>query len=649
MRAATRWWWRSRAWRGAHERRLRGERVADGGAVRLSAVRVAQAREVLMPALTWALIGVFLLLVLACVKPLGLYMANVFEGRAIWALRAGAPLERWTWRLCGIDPAREMDWKEYAVGLLLFNTLGALTVYGLQRLQAWLPLNPQHFTNLSPDSAFNTAVSFITNTNWQGYSGESAMSYLTQMAGLAVQNFLSAASGIVVSITLVRGLARHSARTIGNLWVDLTRATLCVLLPLALLLALALVSQGVIQNFSAYHDVSTLETLTWQQAKTDAAGNALKDAAGNPVQETHTTRTQTLPMGPVASQESIKELGTNGGGFFNANSAHPYENPTPLTNLLELLAIIAIPFALTYSFGRMVGDTRQGWAVLAAMIILFVPLVTLAYRAEQAGNPLIAHQSIDQAQSLAQAGGNMEGKETRFGIAASALFVAVTTATSCGAVNTMHDSLMPLGGIVPLFLMQLGELAPGGVGTGLYTVLVFAILGVFIAGLMIGRTPEYLGKKIASFEMKMASVFILTTPFVALIGTAVAVMASAGKAGVANPGPHGFSEILYAFTSTANNNGSAFAGLSANTVFYNVATGLTMWFGRFWPIVAALAIAGSMAAKKRVPVTEGTMPTHGPLFVALLIGSILLIGVLTYVPALALGPAVEHFMLAAGH
>ena len=593
------------------------------------------------------LLIVFLGLAILCARPLGIYIADVMEGRPNLALRLGAGLEARLYRLCGVDALAQMTWPQYAIALLLFNVLGAASVYALQRLQFWLPLNPQHFTAVSADSSFNTAVSFITNTNWQGYSGESTMGYLVQMAGLAVQNFLSAATGITVALALIRGFARHSAQSIGNFWVDLTRASLYLLLPLAVLLALVLASQGVIQNFDAYKDATTVEPLSYQNPKTDAQGNPVKDAAGNAVTQTVTTQTQTLPMGPVASQESIKELGTNGGGFFNANSAHPYENPTPLTNLLELLAIFTIPFALTYSFGRMVGDTRQGWAVLAAMIILFVPLVTLAYRAEQSGNPLLTQQGIDQAQSLAQPGGNMEGKETRFGIAASALFVAVTTATSCGAVNTMHDSLLPLGGIVPLFLMQLGELAPGGVGTGLYTVLVFAILGVFIAGLMIGRTPEYLGKKIEAFEMKMASVFILTTPFVALIGTAVAVMVSAGKAGVANPGPHGFSEILYAFTSTANNNGSAFAGLSANTVFYNVATGLTMWFGRFWPIVAALAIAGSMAAKKRVPVTEGTMPTHGPLFVALLIGSILLIGVLTYVPALALGPAVEHFMLAA--
>jgi K+-transporting ATPase ATPase A chain len=540
-----------------------------------------------------------------------------------------------------------MSWKQYAIALLLFNVLGALIVYGLQRLQLFLPLNPQKFAAVSPDSSFNTAISFITNTNWQGYSGESTMGYLVQMAGLAVQNFLSAATGIVVAIALIRGFARHTVKTIGNFWVDVTRAALYVLLPISVVLALVLASQGVIQNFSGYKDATTVEKITYQNPKTDAAGNPIKDAAGNAVTETATTQTQTLPMGPVASQEAIKELGTNGGGFFNANSAHPYENPTPLTNLLEMLAIFIIPFALTYTFGKMVGDTRQGWVVLAAMLILFVPLVIMAFHSEQHGNPLIAKQGIDQIASAVQPGGNMEGKETRFGIAASALFTAVTTATSCGAVNTMHDSMTPLGGFVPMFLMQLGEVAPGGVGTGIYSILMFAILGVFIAGLMIGRTPEYLGKKIEALEMKLASIFILTTPFVVLIGTAVAVSTVAGKAGVANPGAHGFSEILYAFSSAANNNGSAFAGISANTVFYNVATGLAMFIARFWPIVAALAIAGSLAAKKRIPVTEGTMPTHGPLFVTLLIGSILLIGVLTYVPALALGPVVEHFMLAA--
>jgi potassium-transporting ATPase potassium-binding subunit len=590
---------------------------------------------------------VFLGIVVLCVKPLGSYIADVLEGRRNFALRAGAGIERLLYRLCGVDSREEMSWKQYAIGLLLFNVLGAVIVYALQRLQLYLPLNPQKFGAVSADSSFNTAVSFITNTNWQGYSGESTMGYLVQVAGLAVQNFLSAATGIVVAVALIRGFARHTVKTIGNFWVDITRSTLYVLLPLAAVLALLLVSQGVIQNFDAYKDATIVEKMTYQNPKTDSAGNPVKDAAGNAVTETATTQTQTLPMGPIASQESIKELGTNGGGFLNANSAHPYENPTPLTNFLEMLAIFVIPFALTYTFGRMVGDTRQGWAILVAMMILFVSLVMVAYYSEQHGNPLLARQGVDQVASVIQPGGNMEGKETRFGIAASALFAAVTTATSCGAVNTMHDSMTPLGGFVPLFLIQLGELAPGGVGTGMYTVLMFAILGVFIAGLMIGRTPEYIGKKIEALEMKLASVFILTTPFVVLIGTAIAVSTAAGKAGVANPGAHGFSEILYAFSSAANNNGSAFGGLSANTVFYNVSTALAMFVARFWPIVAALAIAGSLAAKKRVPVTDGTMPTHGPLFVSLLIGSILLIGVLTYVPALALGPVVEHFMLAA--
>jgi len=597
--------------------------------------------------------------ILLCVKPVGNYIAAVMRlagdkpagrdkqgGRNV-VLRAGARFEALLYRLSGIDPGEEMPWTQYAIALLLFNVLGAFIVFGLQRLQLLLPLNPQKFAAVSPDSSFNTAVSFITNTNWQGYSGESTMGYLVQMAGLAVQNFLSAATGIAVAIALVRSFARHTVATIGNFWVDVTRSTLYVLLPLSVVLALALASQGVIQNFDAYKDATTVEKLTYQNPKTDAAGNPIKDAAGNAVTETATTQTQTLPMGPIASQEAIKELGTNGGGFLNANSAHPFENPTAVTNLLEIFAILLIPFALTYTFGKMVGDTRQGWVILTAMLILFVPLVILAFHSEQHGNPLIAKQGVDQVASALQPGGNMEGKETRFGIAASSIFAASATGTSTGAVNSSHDSMTPLGGFVPMFLMQLGEVAPGGVGTGLYSILIFAILGVFIAGLMIGRTPEYLGKKIEAFEMKMASVFILTTPFAVLIGTAVAVMTAAGKAGVGNPGAHGFSEILYAFTSAANNNGSAFGGLTASTVFYNVATALAMFIGRFWPIVAALAIAGSLAAKKRVPVTDGTMPTHGPLFVTLLIGSILLIGVLTYVPALALGPVVEHFMLAA--
>jgi K+-transporting ATPase ATPase A chain len=473
------------------------------------------------------------------------------------------------------------------------------------------------------------------------------MGYLVQMAGLAVQNFLSAATGLVVAIALIRGFKRHSVKSIGNFWVDVTRSSLYVLLPLSAVLALVLVSQGVIQNFDGYKDVTTVEKLTYDNPKSDAEGNPLKDKDGNPVTESVTTQTQTLPMGPVASQESIKELGTNGGGFFNANSAHSYENPTTLSNLLEMAAILLIPFALTYTFGKMVGDTRQGWAVMISMLLIFSAMAALAFYSEQQGNPLIAKQGIDVLASPLQSGGNMEGKETRFGIAASALFATETTATSTGAINGWHDSMMPMGGFVPLFLIQLGEMVPGGVGSGMYTILIFAILGVFIAGLMIGRTPEYLGKKIEAREMKLASIFILTTPFVVLLGTAVGVMTAAGTAGIANPGAHGFSEILYAFSSAGNNNGSAFGGLSVNTPFYNVALGIAMWVGRFWPIVAALAIAGSLAAKKRVPVTEGTMPTHGPLFITLLIGTILLIGVLNYIPALALGPVVEHFMLTA--
>ena len=592
-----------------------------------------------------ALLILFLALVVACARPLGVYIADVMEGKPNFAQRLGSRVERFFYRVCGVDPRVEMTWKQYAIALLIFNVLGAFIIFALQRLQFFLPFNPQKLAAVTPDSSFNTAISFITNTDWQGYAGESTLGYLVQMAGLTVQNFLSAATGLVVAIALIRGFARHTLATIGNFWVDITRATLYLLFPLSVILALVLASQGVIQNFDAYKNATAVEKIVYQNPKADPAGNPIKDATGNAVTETATTQIQTLPMGPVASQESIKEIGTNGGGFFNANSAHPYENPTPFTNLAEMLAIFIIPFALTFTFGKMIGDARQGWALIAAMLILFVPLVMMAFHAEQAGNPLVEKVGIDQAASAISSGGNLEGKEVRFGIAASALFAAVTTATSCGAVNSMHDSMLPLGGLVPLFLMQLGEVAPGGVGTGLYSILVFAILGVFIAGLMIGRTPEYLGKKIEAFEMKMASIFILTTPFIVLIGTAVAVMTIDGKAGVANPGPHGFSEILYAFSSAANNNGSAFAGLSANTVFYNVATALAMFIGRFWPIVAVLAVAGSLAAKKRVPVTEGTMPTHGPLFVSLLIGSIVLIGVLTYVPALALGPVIEHLML----
>ena len=590
-----------------------------------------------MTAQSWGLLALLLAVTLLAVKPLGLYMARVMEGEPVPGLGLGARIESWLYRLCGVDPAAQMGWKHYALALLVFNVLGVLLLYAMQRLQGWLPLNPQHLGPPSADSAFNTAVSFVTNTNWQSYTPETTMSYLTQMAGLVVQNFLSAATGIVVAVALIRGLARHSAKTIGNFWVDVTRATLYVLLPIATVIALALVSQGVIQNLSPNQHATLLQPVTYQQP--------LTAAAGAPRMQTVTTGTQTLPMGPVASQESIKELGTNGGGFFNANSAHPYENPNAWSNLLEMLAIALIPAALTYTFGFMVGDTRQGWAVLAAMMIMFVGLYAVCNHSEQRGNPALSALGVSQLPSSQQSGGNMEGKEVRFGIAGSTLFSTLATVTSTGAVNAMHDSYMPIGGMVPLLDMMLGEVVFGGVGSGLYSMLIFAIIGVFIAGLMIGRTPEYLGKKIEAFEMKMSAIAILVMPFIVLTGTAIAVSVAAGRAGVANPGPHGFSEILYAFTSAGNNNGSAFAGLSADTPFYNTALGIVIWLGRFWPIVAVLAIAGSLAAKKRIPVSAGTMPTHGPTFIALLIGTVLLVGALTFVPALALGPIAEHLML----
>ncbi|MEI7431813.1 MAG: potassium-transporting ATPase subunit KdpA [Betaproteobacteria bacterium] len=583
----------------------------------------------------WILLGLFMVVLLLTVKPLGTYIANVMEGRFSVGKKIEAPL----YRLCGIQPDEEMGWLKYAFAILLFNALGVVAVYALQRLQVWLPLNPQSFANVSPDSAFNTAISFVSNTNWQGYAGEATMSYLTQMLALAVQNFFSAATGIVVVIALIRGFASHSSKTLGNAWVDLTRITLYVLLPISIVCAVFLTSQGVIQNFDAYKEVATLEVTKYDSPKLDASGLPMKDEKGTVVTEPAETQTQTLPMGPVASQEAIKMLGTNGGGFFNANSAHPFENPTPLSNFIQMLSIFLIPAALCFTFGRMVGDTRQGWAVLAAMTLLFVALASAAMYFEQQANPLLTQLGVDPSS------GNMEGKETRFGIAESGLFAAITTAASCGAVNAMHDSFTPLGGMVPLVLMQLGEVVFGGVGTGLYGMLVFAIMAVFISGLMIGRTPEYLGKKIETYEMKMTSIAILVTPLLVLVGTAIAVIAADGLAGIANPGAHGFSEILYAFTSAANNNGSAFAGLSANTPFYNIMLGIAMWFGRFGVIVPVLAIAGSLAAKKRLTVTEGTLPTHGPLFVILLIGVVLLVGLLNYVPALALGPVIEHLLL----
>ncbi len=594
-----------------------------------------------MTAPGWMLLAAFVAALLALSWPLARWIDAVMAGRFALGRHIESPL----YRLAGVDAGREQGWLAYATGLLLFNGLGVLAVYALQRLQGVLPLNPQAFGAVSPDSAFDTAFSFVTNTNWQGYGGESTMSYLTQMLALTVQNFFSAATGIVVVIVLVRGFSRHSAQAVGNVWADLTRCVLWILLPLSFVFALVLAGQGVIQNFSGYVDAHTLEPVTWQAPKNGADGQPLKDDKGQPVTEARTETTQSIAMGPVASQLAIKMLGTNGGGFFNANSAHPYENPTALSNFLQMLSIFAIPAALCLVFGRMVGDLRQGWAVYAAMGILFVALAIPAMVFEQQGNPLLAPLGVDQVASATQSGGNMEGKETRFGIAASGLFATITTAASCGAVNAMHDSFTPLGGLVPLVLIQLGEVVFGGVGSGLYGMLVFAIMAVFIAGLMIGRTPEYLGKKIETHEMKMVAIAILVTPLLVLAGTAVAVLTEAGRAGIANPGAHGFSEILYALSSAGNNNGSAFAGLSANTPFYNVLLAFVMWFGRFGVIVPVLAMAGSLAAKKRLAVHAGTLPTHGPLFVALLIGTVVLVGLLNYVPALALGPVVEHFQL----
>jgi K+-transporting ATPase ATPase A chain len=591
-------------------------------------------------------IGLFLVVLLLLVKPVGGYMAKVFADEPNRVTRFGGRAERVLYRLCGVHADEDMGWKRYALAVLAFNAFGLLAVYLLQRVQQWLPLNPQHFGAVSPDSAMDTAISFATNTNWQGYGGESTMSYLTQMLGLAVQNFLSAATGIAVLVAVVRGFARHGAKAVGNFWVDMTRTTLYVLLPLSLVMALLLVSQGVVQNFRSYVDVPVVQATHYAQPVDDAAGNPLKDAHGQPVTKDVPITTQTLPMGPAASQIAIKQLGTNGGGFFNANSAHPYENPTPLSNFIEMLAILLIPAGLCHTFGRMVGDTRQGWAILATMLVIFVPLAVGAVAAEQAGNPALHGLAVDAHASALQSGGNMEGKETRFGIASSGLFAAVTTAASCGAVNAMHDSLTPLGGLVPMWLMQLGEVVFGGVGSGLYGMLAFAVVAVFIAGLMVGRTPEYLGKKIEAHEMKMASLAVLLPCALVVIGTAVAALVPAGASSVANPGAHGFSEILYALSSASNNNGSAFGGLSANTPFWNVLLGICMFLARFPLIVAMLAMAGSLAAKRHVPASAGTLPTHTPLFVALLACVVIVVGALTFLPALALGPIAEYLISA---
>jgi K+-transporting ATPase ATPase A chain len=568
-------------------------------------------------------VSLFLVLLMALVKPLGGYMAKVFEGRPCFMDKILRPLESWIYRLSGVNANEEMGWRTYATAMLVFNALGFLAVYLLERVQGHLPLNPQGLGAVSPDSAFNTAVSFVTNTNWQGYAGETTMTYLTQMLGLGVQNFLSAATGIAVLAALIRGLARRSAETIGNYWVDLVRSVLYILLPLSLLLAIALVSQGVVQTFHPYQSVPLMEPM--------------KDSEGRTVDE------QVLALGPAASQIAIKQLGTNGGGFFNANSAHPFENPTPLSNLLEMLAILLIPAALCYTFGRMVGDTRQGWAILAAMTVLFVAMMAVCVWSERQGNPLLARLGVDTS---AATRGNMEGKEVRFGIANSALWATATTAASNGSVNSMHDSFTPLGGLVPTWLIELGEVVFGGVGSGLYGMIAFALIAVFVAGLMVGRTPEYLGKKIEAYEMKMASLVVLIPPALVLIGTAIAVAIRAGTGSILNQGPHGFSEILYACSSAGNNNGSAFAGLSANTPFYNVTLGIAMFVGRFWLAVPMLAIAGSLVKKKRIPTGSGTLPTHTPLFVVLLIAVVVVVGALTFIPALSLGPIIEHLRMA---
>lgn len=577
--------------------------------------------------MTWqgyAQIILYFVLLVALVKPLGGYVARVYEGEPTLLDRVFAPIERLVYRVAGTSRDEDMDWKTYALAMLLFNAAGLVVVYALQRLQAALPLNPQALPAVTPDSSWNTATSFATNTNWQGYAGETTMSYLSQMLGLTVQNFVSAASGMAVMAAVIRGFARKQATGIGNFWVDLTRGTLYVFLPLSFVLALVLVSQGVVQTFGAYHTVSLLQPM--------------KGSDGKAIAE------QVLAVGPAASQIAIKQIGTNGGGFFNANSAHPFENATAFSNFLELLSILVVSGAVCYTFGKMVKDTRQGWVLLGAMLVVMLPLLAFAAWQEQAGNPGLSGLPVDQVASALQSGGNMEGKEVRYGISSSALWATATTAASNGSVNSMHDSFTPLGGLVPLWLIQLGEIIFGGVGSGLYGILLFAVVAVFVAGLMVGRTPEYLGKKIEAYEMKMASFGILVPCAVVLVGTAIGVVTTGGKATVFNPGAHGFSEVLYAFSSAANNNGSAFAGLGANTPFYNTALGISMFLGRYWVKIAALALAGSLVKKKIVPASEGTLPTHTPLFVGMLVGTIVIVGALTFIPCLALGPIVEHIM-----
>ena len=594
-------------------------------------------------------ISLYIVTLLLLAKPLGTYMAKVYQDNPEGGIHWLSSIENLLYRLSGIKSDQEMRWGQYALALLAFNLMGFFVVYGLQRFQDVLPLNPQALPAISPDSSFNTAVSFITNTNWQGYSGEATLSYLTQMLGLTVQNFVSAASGMAVLVALIRGFVRRNSNSLGNFWVDMTRSTLYILLPLSLLLSFVLVGQGVVQTFKPYQTVKLQESLSYSIPKLDDAGKTILDGEGNPVIENLQTNEQTLALGPAASQIAIKQLGTNGGGFFNVNSAHPFENPTPLSNFLEMLAILLIPAAFCFTFGLMVGDTRQGWVILGAMTLVLVTLIFITVPAEQNGNPVLTTLGIDQTASTQQAGGNMEGKETRFGIVNSALWAVVTTAASNGSVNSMHDSYTPIGGMVPMWLMQLGEVIFGGVGSGLYGMIVFAIVAVFIAGLMIGRTPEYLGKKIEAYEMKMAAIIILIPPLMVLGGTAISLTLAVGKASIFNPGAHGFSEVLYAWSSAGNNNGSAFGGLSANVPYYNFMLGLAMLFSRYGLMVPVLAIAGSLAAKKKVPTGLGTLPTHTPLFALLLIITVLMVGALTFIPALALGPIIEHLQMLGQH
>ena len=597
----------------------------------------------------WLQILIFFLIILAVTKPLGIFLTRVFSGERTFMHPVLRPVERVLYRLTAVDETREMRWTEYAVALLLFSIVSMFVLYLLQRLQGVLPLNPQGLANIEPSSSFNTAASFTTNTNWQSYVGETTMSYLTQMTGLAYHNFVSAATGIAIAIAFVRGIARREVDAIGNFWVDFVRVNLYVLLPFCLVGALLLVSQGVIQNFKAYDAAAVVDAQTVDVPTKDADGNAVTDANGDAMTEPRTAATQTLPQGPVASQEIIKQWGTNGGGFFNANAAHPYENPTPFSNLISMLAIFMIPAGLTYALGRMTKSQKHGWAVFAAMSVLFFAGVLVAYWAEARGNPILAELGVDQTASALQSGGNMEGKEVRYGIANSALYATVTTDASCGAVNAMHDSFTPLGGMIPLINMMLGEVIFGGVGAGLYGILIFVVLSVFIAGLMVGRTPEYLGKKIEAFDVKMAMLAVLVFPLVVLVFTAIAALAPDwGTSQLNNAGPHGLGEMLYAYTSGTANNGSAFAGISANTQWYNSSIGMAMLIGRFFIIIPVLAIAGNLGRKKFVPPTVGTFPVTSPLFATLLVSVIVIVGALTFFPVLSLGPIVEHFLMGAG-